>query len=243
MPEQLPDLRGETFKRNQVDWTLWNSFQDSGGRKREPTSRFLNRIKRLLDLDRSYRPGPIEDPEFAEFAFSEFPTEGKGHEAEFKPFDVFGLALAMELLDGGMKPSDAVFFIRAARSFLSAALERLAASYDRSDRQKALAENYPSLPSFESNGIEWADFGVFLVIRRVGLIELIERQDLLQFARQMPIFHEPNICWGRKELAERLSDLRLQQRKAIVAEIGFMSSSVCIWLARSEAKSRGRESA
>src|SRR5438067_10203214 len=103
----------ETFKRGQVEWAIWRFFTLLKSAPAGPPKVFLTRIKRLLETDRHDKvPTGRDYKPFAACAFSSAESEGQGVDAAFTPFDAFCLALALDLVDLGFKPSEIVFLLR-----------------------------------------------------------------------------------------------------------------------------------
>ena len=75
----------------------------------ERQGRVATRIKRLLDSDRDF--WAPERPRLERVRRS-VPGEGRGIEAAFAPFDVFCLAVALDLLDVGFKQGEIVVVMR-----------------------------------------------------------------------------------------------------------------------------------
>ena len=91
----------ECYKRGQVEWALWRFFLQGRQVGPEQQKVFLTRIKRLLELDRGEDLGAKTETPHARFAFADAAPEGKGTDADFRPFNAFCLALALDLLDTG----------------------------------------------------------------------------------------------------------------------------------------------
>src|SRR5690349_17999088 len=103
----------DTFKRGQVEWAIWRFFTLLKSAPDDPPKVFLTRIKRLLETDRHDKvPAGQDYPPPAAYAFSSGETEGQGVDAAFTSFDAFCLALALDLVDVGFKPSEIVFLLR-----------------------------------------------------------------------------------------------------------------------------------
>src|SRR5436309_2059843 len=104
------DRRIEIFKRGQIEWAIWRFLTHLRRASDDPPAVFLTRIKRLLETDRHDKvPASQHHRPPARYAFSSAQSEGQGVDAAFTPFDVFTLALALELVDLGFKPSEIVF--------------------------------------------------------------------------------------------------------------------------------------
>lgn len=94
-------------------------------------------------------PPPIWRGHRSTFSFSDQRGEGTRHDTTFAPFDVFYLALSLDLLDAGFKQLEVVFFIRHFRSRLRTIFELIL------EKAPALRENTgdgsrPNLPTTRS---------------------------------------------------------------------------------------------
>ena len=97
-----------TYKRGQVEWALWRAFTLARSPGDGPPSIFRTRVKRLLDLDREFDTSEMEVPPTCAFAFVEPSDGGSGFETQYAPFDVFCLAIGLDLLDVGFKQGEIV---------------------------------------------------------------------------------------------------------------------------------------
>jgi hypothetical protein len=237
MPD--PHIASQTYKRNQVEWALWRVHRRMGQRRQVPTARFRTRIKRLLEIDRAepYRerqevPGPA-------FAFSDERTEGRGRDVQFTAFDALCLTTGLDLLNLGLPQADAVFLIRNIREVLRETFHGdLANGPPRDDRQLLAPEQYPDLPTYTSGGSEWVDPSVFLMIRRIELVETLPDPSTKSLSGT-PVFLDPVICHGADALANELRDLGIKGRSCLVVEIGYSASAVIVLLKSAPLRTRG----
>ena len=86
-----------TYKRGQVEWALWRAFTLARSPGDGPPPIFKTRIKRLLDLDRDLDAAAFGASPPCDFAFVAPAEGGSGVEAQYTAFDVFCLALALDL--------------------------------------------------------------------------------------------------------------------------------------------------
>ena len=102
----------DTYKRGQVEWALWRSFNfaRSPGDGHPPI--FRTRIKRLLVLDRDLDISSFGAKPPCDFAFVASAVGGSGVEAQYTAFDAFCLAIASDLLDVGFKQGEIVYLMR-----------------------------------------------------------------------------------------------------------------------------------
>jgi hypothetical protein len=90
-------LSNITYKRGQVEWALWRAFTLARSPGDGPPPIFKTRIKRLLDLDRDLDAAAFGASPPCDFAFVAPAEGGSGVEAQYTAFDVFCLALALDL--------------------------------------------------------------------------------------------------------------------------------------------------
>jgi hypothetical protein len=234
----------QTFKRGQVEWGIWRFFTLLKSASPDPPPVFLTRIKRLLETDRHDKvpAGQDVDPP-APFAFSSAESEGKGVDAVFTSFDAFCLALALDLVDIGFKPSEIVFLLRYLRPKLEEQFEMVLREPPPPMRQRQLAKGRPTLSSYRSGGHDWADGRVFWVIQKVELKEIYAQTPGRRKKSDIPIFLDPTFCRGIEMLIEELGDMntgRWGYRKALVLEIAYLADGLTDLLSKAPLTKRGR---
>jgi len=221
------DQAGTTYRRGQVEWALWRFFTLLRQAPTAPPKVFLTRIKRLLEADRMDKvPAGQDYHPVSDFAFSSSKTEGQGVDATFSAFDAFCLALALDLLDVGLKPSETVFLLRYLRSALSAEFN-------------AILQNPP--PPIRKRPTE--DRRVFWVIQKVELKEIYDQAPPRRKGQKAPIFLEPKFCRGTDDLMAELGEMNTERwgyRKALVVEIAYLAANLTSLLAKAPLKKRGR---
>jgi hypothetical protein len=180
----------------------------------------------------------------APYAFSSVESEGQGVDAAFAPFDAFCLALALDLVDLGFKPSEIVFLLRYLRPELDRQFTIILREPPPPMRQRPMAKDRPKLPSYRSEGKEWADGRVYWVIQKVELKEIYARAPSRRKKGDMPIFLDPIFCRGVGALAEELGEMNHQRggyRKALVLEIAYLATGRTELLTKSPLMRRGRQ--
>lgn len=202
----------KAFSRGQITWAIWGLFTNDLPRitvEKIPT-KFKARIKNLLELDWTK-----DLPRNAEgYAFGSDIPSGSGNDVGYMPRDVFCLAIAMDLVDSSLKPSDVVLFLRYIR-------KRLVAEYERISEIKPnfeidlLAKDKPELPSYSNKGKLYVDFRSFLVVRNLVVKEAFK---LLKGHRDA-VFLEPTFCQGLDALHEEQKAFGYHYRKAVVVEL------------------------
>ena len=218
----------ETYRRGQVEWMLWRLATLHQRQPETPPPAFLARIKRLLEIDRT----DIGDS-FG-FAFGEAAPEGKGNERAFTAFDGFVLGMAMEMLDGGMKPLDIVYLLRHMRQGLQQEYQWIM-RWPVHIRDRVLAKRMPDWPSYEaSDGQRLVDFRVYAVLRKVEITEVLHKP------ATGPLFQRSEYCRGIEALSAYLNEKIFAYRKGMVVEIGQTARLVSGFLAEAPLIRRGR---
>ena len=102
-----------TFKRNQVEEAIFRAIDPAA---EKPSTDLLNRLKRLLDNDRSLgRSARSADPEKATYAFFSQDAAGSGIEVRFQEYEAFALLIGWRFLEHGFPQQKAVFALRRMR--------------------------------------------------------------------------------------------------------------------------------
>jgi hypothetical protein len=231
-----------TYKRSQVEGALWRAFTLGRSAGNDPPPIFKTRTKRLLDLDRSLDVSSFGAPPASDFAFVALTEGGSGIEAQYTPFDVFCLALALDLLDVGFKQGEIVYLMRHLRELLEEWFAKLIARPSLIDRQRHLAKLHPRLPVIphSSGKAPLADARVFLILNRIEMTELLPATKPQGKAGQA-VFLEPEICAGIGELQKRLDALMpLHRRTVITLEITAVAQAVSVFLEEAPLVPRGR---
>ena len=256
--EMWPGIGSQGFRRNQIEWALWRVFHKLGQNAPEPPAQFTTRIKRLLDLDRRLDiPKGADDPDFARYAYFETPPRGKGLDTQFLAADGFCLAIGLDLLDLGLNQGDAIFLGRGVRHRLTRIFKMIIEGPARDSRLPGNPEDYPDFPTYkhlprrvssrrrknQTNNKRSVDFAIYLLVRRMELTITLPDNGRHALPDDIPVFLEPEFLEGSEKLGRRLAELRLQDRKAIVLELGFSATSICRWLWQAPIAARGRQKA
>lgn len=228
----------QVFGRGQVEWALWKSFTRTRYDKSDAPKMFRTRIKRLLDIDRELDLSGAEVPPGRDFAFVR-PPAAAGAESEFSPEDAFSLAVALDLLDSGFKQSEIVFLMRYLRADLDERFPALMKLPSLLDRQRRLAKDYPSLPSFEHKGVRYADSRLFVILQKLELTEVIPEG--MHKKMKGPVISPPVFCKGVEDLGAALGDTMPAHRRAVtVVELAATAQAVHARLEDAPVIRRGR---
>ena len=231
-----------TYRRGQVEWALWRAFTLARSPGDGPPPIFRTRIKRLLDLDRDLDASVFGAEPPCTFAFVEPSEGGSGIEAQYAAFDVFCLALALDLLDVGFKQGEIVYLMRYLREPLEDWFRDLLARPSLINRQRNLAKMHPKLPRLERGGgkAPLADARVFLILNRIEMTEVLAPAPPRR-KRSSAVFLEPVFCEGIAELQTRLDTLMpLHRRTVITLEITAVAQAVHTFLEAAPTVPRGR---
>lgn len=220
------------YKRNQVEWAIWQLIVSNGNSGGKPPQAFRTRIKRLLDIDRS---APEDSPGFA---FSDGPAGGQGVDVSFTAFDAFCLALGLELLDMGFKQAEVVFLLQHIRSQLRGEFDWILSNKIAPGNAHAPAD-YPDLPTFTAGNRCLADYRVFTLIQKVELKEL--RPGAAEARNtDSPVIYQPPFYRGMGALAEGINYRDWSFRKALVLELATTAALVSKYLDEAPITKRGR---
>lgn len=216
----------DLFQRGQMELALWRTFGSQMGSNSEPPPVFRNRIKRLLDMDQADGTR----------IFAVRPPTGRGDNAEYDPFGVFQMALALILLDAGYKQGDAVFLLR----WISVELASVYMTISDDPpavRQQTLAKDRPDRPTHPEKRTV-ADESDFLLLRKVEMTECYAQEN-----RPEPLIIGPTFCRGLSALQKEMERLNYDYPAVLVVEIGEMIAVLNGNLAQTELLTRGRKKA
>ena len=222
----------DTYRRGQVEWALWRMSTIGRPAPEEATLVFRNRIKRLLEIDRT---GAFEASRKGkgQLAFSEDRPEGTGFDVAFTAYDAFILALGLDLLRMGFVQSEVVMLMNFLRPRLGKIFDRILQNPPDPERRSATVKRHAVKPQ--------QDRRVFLLLERV---EASEEFPALQKGRggDNPIYREPKICQGVGDLADELDRMDQVFRRALVLDLAHTATNVSKLLATAPEIKRGRPS-
>lgn len=235
----------ETFKRGQIEWAIWRFFTLLKSAQADPPKVFLTRIKRLLETDRHDRvPTGQDHKPPAAYAFSSIESEGQGVDAAFTSFDAFCLALSLDLVDLGFKPSEIVFLLRYLRPELERRFETILADPPPPMRQRPLSKDRSKYSIAGPKSKPWTDERVFWVIQKVEVKEIYGQTSGKRRKGDMPLFLDIKFCRGIGNLTEELDEMNHERwgyRKALVLEIAYLADGLTKLLAQAPLSKRGRQ--
>jgi hypothetical protein len=225
----------QKFRRGQVDRALWHWFVAGKTVSKDPPTPFLTRIRRLLEIDRSGAlPRGTHRLRLPRYAFFDAPPDGTGSDTDYAPFNVFCLAIGLDLLDAGFSQLEVVFLIRHLKETLEQQFER-AVKYPAIARTFQLHEDVPELPIRTASGIKYADPRIFMLVNKVDVSE--------QFSEEIrtPIVLRPEFIYGIKALTGELDRLDYNNRRAFVLEMAHTAAQISKLLPSAPVVKRGRQ--
>jgi hypothetical protein len=113
------------FPRPSIDSALCSIATSNAG---QATRRFQARIKKLLDLDRTFS---AEATRGSPRAFTDHAGLKQGVDASYTHFNAFSLALGLELLEAGFKQSEVVLWLRLTRPWIEAEYAQILSGHFR----------------------------------------------------------------------------------------------------------------
>src|SRR3954453_15720361 len=223
----------DTYRRGQVEWALWRMSTIGRPAPEDASLVFRNRVKRLLDIDRT---GASEASRKGKgpLAFSKDRPEGTGFDVAFTPYDAFILALGVDLLRMGFVQSEVVMLMNFLRPRLWNTFGRILRPPPDPEGRSGRAKRHPVKPE--------QDRRVFLLLERVEASE--EYPALHQKGRggDNPIYREPTVCQGLRDLAHELDRMDQVFRCALLLDLAHTATPVSKLLATAPEIKRGRPS-
>ncbi|MBV9635359.1 MAG: hypothetical protein JOZ40_12095 [Methylobacteriaceae bacterium] len=198
---------------------------------------FRTRIKKLLDLDRSWKR-PCQAAAAASAAFSDAPPEGSGVDGAYTAFDAFCLAVALDFLGAGFKQQEVTLLMSRLRFTLREPFE-LALKFPPA-RTTPAGRRHHLNSNIKQRFNNAADRRIFLAIQRVEFNEEFPALAAPGRAGIAPIFQDPPILYGRDKLCEELDRMSHLYRRAMIVEIAHTAAGVVEFLKQAPAISRGR---
>jgi hypothetical protein len=224
---------GDNYRRGQLEWALWRMSTIGRSAPPEPSPVFRNRIKRLLEIDRTGASEASRKGK-GQLAFSKDRPEGTGFDVAFTAYDAFILALGLDLLRMGFVQSEVVMLMNFLRPRLGKTFGRILQDPPDAERRSARVKRHPLKPE--------QDRRVFLLLERVEASE--EFPTLHQSGRggDSPIYREPIICHGLRNLENELDRMDQVFRRASVLDLAHTAVRVSEFLAKAPEIKRGRPS-
>ena len=164
----------------------------------------------------------------SDFAFVAPAEGGSGVEAQYTPFDVFCLALALDLLDVGFKQGEIVYLMRHLRDMLDDWFPDLISRPSLIDRQRPLAKLHPRLPVIERGAgkAPLADARVFLILNRIEMTEVLATPSPQGKARPSRLPRARGLRGDRRTAARLDALMPLHRRTVIMLEIAAVAQAV-----------------
>jgi hypothetical protein len=218
----------QTYRRGQAERALWQVSLAGrpGADKISPT--FRTRVKRLLEIDRAGRFKKAAGV----LAFSQEKPEGTGIDAEFTAYDVFILALGLDLLRMGFVQSEVVLLMGFLRGNLAGVFAKIIKNAPDPQRRIGTGRG--------KSADEQQDRLVFLVLERVDLSEEFPAFHHTGRRGDSPIYKPPKVCHGADALKDELARMNQAFRRALILELSYTAAGVSHFLESAPAVRRGR---
>lgn len=232
MPQQ--QFLSPDFKRNQIERALWQCMFKGNRPVSDTVSPvFLNRVKRLLEIDGSLVPSELTPVH----AFVTGTADGNGRDRSFSIFDGFLLGVALEFLEAGFTQQDVIFLLQHIRMHLQQPFLR-AMSYPSWDRNVRAPSDVPTAPVSTLGKIQVADTRVFILLNKLDLKEIHG----FEVGRKGPIISAPVIIFGHTVLCKFLDEDTYIVKHRLLMEIGRLATDMRDALRTIPAIKRGRKS-
>lgn len=201
-----------SFNRPTIDSALCLILDTTNGQQGSKHSRLPSRIKKLLDLDRTLA---AETTRGTARAFTDHAGLKQGVDAAYTHFNVFCLALGLELLEAGFKQSEVVFWIRLTRRTLEEEYARILRGHvagsasegkpiplpNKNDRCYMMVENILSEDSFPE----------------------LKPAPTSRKSGAKPVAILPKFFYGTRELAAALDRTPTDLRRWLIIECRFLA--------------------
>lgn len=197
-----------TYRRSLMEVALWGAFsrlESADPKRAEVPPVFLNRIKRLLELDAAEEAG----------VFSVAPPGGRGHAARYSAFGIFLMALALIFLDAGFKQSDALFILRHIKEQLRDPYHRALTS--RPDLHQVVAASDRPMSPVDPDNRVLADPSIFMLLQKIEMRECWPGENVPD-----PFILGPTFCYGIAQLTQFMRTLGWQRPSKMVVELADM---------------------
>ena len=230
------DFQTPTYRRNQVEWVLWHVFLK---RRNRPVdlplpNRFLNRIKRFLELDEKL------SGEEAQPAFFSDVQKGSGGARSFSLYDIFMLGLALDFNDAGYPQQDVVYLLQHTKlHFIDSFAQAM--TYPEWKQGLRAPEEVPAAPKIKIKGSDYADPRMFFISQKNEIREVFDESMLSDLPIIMTV---PMIFAGFASLIDFLEeDAAYREHHHFIVEFGRLAVELRDAVAKAPLIKRGRKAA
>lgn len=230
----MPNLYQAQWQRNQMTEALWRYAVTAPHWGSDPNRLadqvpkvFQSRVKKMLNLDRIPGMTPWDGLDET-WAFYEEPGQGVGREELFSTFHVFMMSLAIELLNIGIKQSEAIFFLKHMKPTLLKQFRGIQKTIDTAPVSGS-NRSPQSIQRF-----------VWMVVRRLESQEAHPGFMKKIGEKRVPLFMEPEFFEGFDAVAERFAKQLSVHRHAILIEIADPALALPGYLSQAPVVRRGR---
>ena len=250
----MTDHHQRLWRRNQMEAALWRYFAtyenwggDWSGLTGSIPSVFTSRIKKMLNMDRIPGMTPWDGLPEDRWVFYDEPGEGTGSEDRFSAVHAFLMAVALDLLNIGLKQSEVIFFLKHTRTMLEGAFDRIhrrpgaIAPVMGSGRQLRFARHYPEVEPIwiDPHKAPRADFTGWLVVRRFETREIHPGFEK-QAKNSIPFFMEPKFLFGLEAVKNEVFSHLNGYRHMVALELADPALTIPQYLADAPSVGRGR---
>lgn len=243
------------WRRSQMEFALWryyatykNGGADPEGLTTSIPSVFKSRVKKMLNMDRIPKLTRWEAGLEDQWAFYEAAGEGTGSEEHFSVFHAFMMGLALDLLNDGMKHSDAIFLLKHDRPRIQKIFDEIykikdaVAPVNGTMRRSFRYEDYPNAEPIwkEHDSAPSADFTVWMLVRRSEMYEVYPTLPEEFTNNKVPFFMQLNFEFGLEDLKNEIFAHLNSYRHVLIIELADLALTLPKFLEKAPRRDRGR---
>lgn len=228
--------------------TYKNWGNDWDGTAASIPSVFKSRIKKMLNMDHIPGMTPWDGLPDDRWVFYDEPGVGTGGEDRFSSVHAFLMAVALDLLNIGLKQSEVIFFLKHTRPMLERAFDRIhrrpgaIAPVMGSGRQLRFASHYPEVEAIwiDPHKAPRADFTAWLVVRRFETREIHPGFEKQAKNKSIPFFMEPKFLFGLEAVKNEVFSHLNGYRHLVPIELADSALTIPQYLSKAPSIGRGR---
>lgn len=219
------------YKRNQVEWALWQTLDRGQLTSDEAPPSVRNTLRRLIDVDRKLWVNTRAQETWRHrFAFIEGVPQGRGGENHYRLEEAVMLWLALQYLAIGLPQTETIQFLRAlkpkidleSRRIFTAESQRIAA---------AVKERGATARALRTRTFLSPENRLYVVTSTVSGQATSSHGAASRFS---------HICRGEREIAEAIDTYAQSDGRAVLLEIANAIVSIAYFLELSPLMKRGR---
>lgn len=243
------------WRRGQMEYALWRYYATYKNRGADPDrlttslpSVFTSRIKKMLNMDRIPKLTAWETKLEDQWAFYDSAGEGTGSEEQFSVLHAFMMGLALDLLNDGMKHSDAIFLLKHERPRMQKIFDEIynckgvVAPVNGTMRQRLRFEDFPNAEPIwtKHDSAPSADFTVWMLVRRSEMYEVYPTLPDEFSDEKVPFFMESNFVFGLEDLKKEIFVHLNSYRHVLIIELADLALTLPKFLEEAPRRDRGR---